>query len=166
MHTKFHTYIIFLPFISVILSSFLFLFFQLFLRKKYFSNLLISFFFIFFLILIIIYKLSPDLKNNQIFYLIFAYLCNSFIFMSIIQLPISSLQLTIFRMIYLNPGISRKKIIKKYNSNRIFEERIRRLEVSNIIYKNKSTFFLKNKKILLYLNFYLILKKIFNVKNY
>jgi hypothetical protein len=80
-------------------------------------------------------------------------------------MPISSLQLTLLRLIRLDPGISRKKIIKRYNSNHVFDERIKRLEATNIIYKNKSSFFLKNKKILLYLNFLLILKKIFNIKN-
>jgi hypothetical protein len=85
--------------------------------------------------------------------------------MNLIQVPISSIQLTILRLVYLNPGISKKKITKKYNANHIFEERLRRLESSNIIHKNKSLFFLKNKKILLMLNFFLILKKIFNIKN-
>ena len=165
MLTKLPIYIIFLPFVSIFLSSILFLLFQFFSNKKYLSNLIISFFLIFLLILIIIYKFSQDLSEQQIFYLIFVYLCNSFIFMSLIQTPISSLQLTILRMIYSNPGISRKKIIKKYNSNHIFEERITRLEATNIIYRNKSSFFLKNKKILLYLNFLLILKKLFNIKN-
>jgi hypothetical protein len=165
MLTKLDIYIIFLPFISVLVSSILFLFFQLFSNKNYLSNLIISFFVIFFLILIIIYKLSPNLNDQEIFYLIFAYLCSSYIFMCLIQAPISSLQLTILRIIYLNPGISRKEIIKKYNSKHIFEERIRRLEATNIICRNKSSFFLKNKKILLYLNFFLILKKLFNIKN-
>ena len=165
MLTKLDIYIIFLPFISVLVSSILFLFFQLFSNKNYLSNLIISFFVIFFLILIIIYKLSPNLNDQEIFYLIFAYLCSSYIFMCLIQAPISSLQLTILRIIYLNPGISRKEIIKKYNSKHIFEERIRRLEATDIIYRNKSSFFLKNKKILLYLNFLLILKKLFNIKN-
>ena len=165
MLAKLDIYIIFLPFISVLVSSILFLFFQLFSNKNYLSNLIISFFVIFFLILIIIYKLSPNLNDQEIFYLIFAYLCSSYIFMCLIQAPISSLQLTILRIIYLNPGISRKEIIKKYNSKHIFEERIRRLEATDIIYRNKSSFFLKNKKILLYLNFLLILKKLFNIKN-
>ena len=165
MPTKLHIYIIFLPFISIFLSSILFLFFQLFLNKKYLLNLLISFFLISLSILFIIYKLSPNLSDQQIFYIIFAYLCNSYIFVTLIQLPISSLQLTLLRIISLNPGISRKKIIKRYNSNHVFNERIKRLEATNIIYKNKSSFFLKNKKILLYLNFLLILKKIFNIKN-
>ena len=165
MPTKLHIYIIFLPFISIFLSSILFLFFQLFLNKKYLLNLLISFFLISLSILFIIYKLSPNLSDQQIFYIIFAYLCNSYIFVTLIQMPISSLQLTLLRIICLNPGISRKKIIKRYNSNHVFNERIKRLEATNIIYKNKSSFFLKNKKILLYLNFLLILKKIFNIKN-
>ena len=165
MLTKLPIYIIFLPFISILFSSSLFLFFQFFSNKKYLSNLIISFFLIFVLILIIIFEFSQNLSDQQIFYLIFAYLCNSFIFMCLIQAPISSLQLTILRIIYLNPGISRKEIIKKYNSKHIFEERIRRLEATDIIYRNKSSFFLKNKKILLYLNFLLILKKLFNIKN-
>ena len=165
MPTKLHIYIIFLPFISIFLSSILFLFFQLFLNKKYLLNLLISFFLISLSILFIIYELSPNLSDQQIFYIIFAYLCNSYIFVTLIQLPISSLQLTLLRIISLNPGISRKKIIKRYNSNHIFDERIKRLETTSIIYKNKSSLFLKNKKILLYLNFLLILIKIFNIKN-
>ena len=165
MLTKLPIYIIFLPFISILFSSSLFLFFQFFSNKKYLSNLIISFFLIFVLILIIIFEFSQNLSEQQIFYLIFAYLCNSFIFICLIQTPISSLQLAILRIIYLSPGISRKEIIKKYNSKHIFEERIRRLEATNIICRNKSSFFLKNKKILLYLNFFLILKKLFNIKN-
>ena len=165
MLTKLPIYIIFLPFISILFSSSLFLFFQFFSNKKYLLNLIISFFLIFVLILIIIFEFSQNLSEQQIFYLIFAYLCNSFIFMCLIQTLISSLQLAILRIIYLNPGISRKEIIKKYNSKHIFEERIRRLEATNIICRNKSSFFLKNKKILLYLNFFLILKKLFNIKN-
>ena len=165
MLTKLPIYIIFLPFISILLSSILFLFLQFFSNKKYLSNLIISFFLIFVLTLIIIYEFDQNLSSQQIFYLIFAYLCNSFIFMCLIQTPISSLQLTLLRMIHLNPGISRKKIIKKYNSNNVFEERIKRLETSDIIYRDKSSLFLKNKKILLILNFCLILKKILNIKN-
>ena len=165
MLTKLPICIIFLPIVSILLSSILFLFLQFLSNKKYLSNLIISFFVIFVLILIIIYEFGQNLNNQQIFYLIFAYLCNSFIFICLIQTPISSLQLTLLRMIHLNPGISRKKIIKRYNSNHIFDERIKRLETTNIIHKNKSSLFLKNKKILLYLNFLLILRKIFNIRN-
>ena len=164
MLTKLPIYIIFLPFLSILLSSILFLFLQFLSNKKYLSNFIISFFVIFVLIVIIIYEFGQNLNNQQIFYLIFAYLCNSFIFICLIQTPISSLQLTLLRMIHFNPGISRKKIIKKYNFNNVFEERIKRLETSDIIYRDKSSLFLKNKKILLILNFCLILKKILNIK--
>ena len=163
--SKLNIYIIFLPFISILLSSILFLFFQIFLKKKYFINLMISLIFIFFLIIFFIYKLNPNLSDHQIFYIIFAYLCNSFIFMHLVQACVSSLQLTILKMIYLNPGISKKEIIKKYNSKHLFEQRIRRLESADIIYKDKSSFFLKKKRILLVLNFFLIMKKIFNISN-
>ena len=36
--------------------------------------------------------------------------------------------------IYLKPGISKKEILKKYNSNNLFEQRIRRLK--SLIQKN------------------------------
>ena len=126
---------------------------------------MISLIFIFFFIMFFIYKLNFNLSDHQIFYIIFAYLCNSFIFMNLVQGCVSSLQLTILKIIYLNPGISKKEIMKKYNSKHLFEQRIRRLESADIIYKDKSSFFLKNKKILLVLNFSLIFKKIFNIKN-
>ena len=165
MLTELNNYIIFLPFISVFLSSILFLLVQLLFSKKYLLNLLISLFFSFLFILSIIYISFDNLTNQQIFYLIFSYLCVSFIFMSLIQLAISSLQLTILRMIDLNPGISKKEILKKYNSSHIFEERIKRLVNTDIIYKKNSSYFLKDVKILMYLKFLIILKKIFNIKN-
>ena len=165
MLTKLNVYIIFFPFVSVLLSSILFLFLQIFFNKKYFLNLLISLLWAFIFLLIVIYLLLPKLNDHQIFYLIFVHLCNSFIFMSLIQLPISSLQLTILRMIDLNPGITKKKILKKYNPNRIFEERIKRLEATDVICRKNSLYFLKDIKILLYLKLLLSLKKIFNIKN-
>ena len=160
-----NTFIIFLPFILVILSSLIFFLLRLFVKKKYFLNLLFSFIFNFFIVLIFIYKLNDILTQQQIFYLIVSYLFSSFIFMNLIQASVSSLQLAILRIVYKKPGITKKEIIKKYNSNNVFEERIKRLESGGIIYKNKFSYYLKNKKILLVLNFFLILKKIFNVKN-
>ena len=165
MLTKLTNYIIFLPFFSVFLSGILFLFTQLLSSKKYLLNLLISLLFSFLFVLTIIYISFDNLTNQQVFYLIFSYLCVSFIFMSLIQLAISSLQLTILRMIDLNPGISKKKILKKYNSSHIFEERIKRLETTDVIYKKNSSYFLRDIKVLMYLKFLIILKKIFNIKN-
>tara|TARA_Y100000310_G_C20322657_1_gene641495 strand:- start:327 stop:587 length:261 start_codon:yes stop_codon:yes gene_type:complete len=86
--------------------------------------------------------------------------------MNIIQACISSVQLTTLKIIYLNPGIKKNKILKMYNSRHLFEQRLKRLESGGIIYRNKSSFFLKEKKILLVLNFFSILRKIFGIKNY
>jgi len=158
--------IIFLPFVLIIFSSLIFLFLRVLVSKKYFLNLLISLIFNFFLILFIIYKLNDILTTQQIFYLIVSYSLCSFIFMNLIQASVSSLQLAILRIVYAKPGITKKQIIKKYNSKRVFEERIKRLESGGIIFKKKSSYYLKSKKILLVLNFFLILKKIFNIKGY
>ena len=86
--------------------------------------------------------------------------------MVLMQSTISSLQLTILRMIYLNPGIKKKEILKKYNSNNIFKERIKRLLSGGIIYKKNSSFYIKNNNILYYLKFTLLLRNIFTKKNH
>ena len=154
-------FIIFMPFVLSILSAILFLFLQTFLKKEYFTNLIISLILILILNLFIIYRLNFHLDENKIFYLIFVYLCNSFIFMNLIQASVSSIQLVLLKIIYLNPGISRKAILKKYNSKNLFEQRLKRLKSGNIIGTKKNSYFLKNNKILLVLNFFLVLKKLF-----
>jgi len=156
-----NTYIIFMPFVLSIFSAALFLFLQTFLKNKYFTNLIISLILILILNLFIIYRLNYNLDENKIFYLIFVYLCNSFIFMNLIQASVSSIQLALLKIIYLNPGISRKAILKKYSSKNLFEQRLKRLRSGNIIGIKKNSYFLKNNKILLVLNFFLILKKLF-----
>ena len=161
MLTKLNIIVILLPFFSVFISSILFLIFQIFSNKNYLLNLIISFLTIFSLILVITYKISTSINDKEVFYLIFTYMCTFYLFMCLIQSQVSSLQLTILRMIYLYPGISKKKILKKYNANNIFNERIKRLESGGMIYKKNSSFFIKNNKIILYLNFTKILKKIF-----
>jgi len=161
MLTKLNIIVILLPFFSVFISSILFLIFQIFSNKNYLLNLIISFLTIFSLILVITYKISSSISDKEVFYLIFTYMCTFYLFMCLIQSQVSSLQLTILRMIYLYPGISKKEILKKYNVNNIFNERIKRLESGGMIYKKNSSFFIKNNKIILYLNFTKILRKIF-----
>ena len=161
MLTKLNIIVILLPFFSVFISSILFLIFQIFSNKNYLLNLIISFLTIFSLILVITYKISSSISDKEVFYLIFTFMCTFYLFMCLIQSQVSSLQLTILRMIYLYPGISKKEILKKYNANNIFNERIKRLESGGKIYKKNSSFFIKNNKIILYLNFTKILKKIF-----
>ena len=165
MLTKFNILIILLPFLSVFISSILFLIFQIFNNKNYLFNLIVSFLIIFFIFLFMIYNISYKISDIEIFYLIFTYICSFYLFMCLMQSQISSLQLTILRMIYMYPNINKKEILKKYNANKIFEERIKRLESGGIIYKKKSSFFIKNNKIIIYLNFTKILRKIFNVNS-
>ena len=81
--------------------------------------------------------------------------------MNLIQASVSSVQLVLLKIIYLNPGISRKVILKKYSAKNIFEQRLKRLKSGNIIGIKKNLYFIKYNKILLVLNFFLILKKIF-----
>ena len=156
-----NTFIIFMPFVLSILSAILFLYLQIFLKNKYFNNLIISLILPLILNLFIIFRLNYNLDENKIFYLIFVYLCNSFIFMNLIQASVSSIQLVLLKIIYLNPGISREAILKKYNSRNLFEQRLKRLKSGNIIGIKKNSYFLKNNKILLVLSFFLILKKLF-----
>ena len=164
MLTKLNILVIFLPFLSVFISSILFLIFQKISNKNYLLNLIVSFFVIFFLILIVTYKINSNISDKEVFYLIFTYICFFWLFLCLIQSQVSSLQLTILRMIYLHPGINKKQILKKYNINNIFKERIERLESGQIIYKKNSSYFIKNYKIILYLNYTKILRRILNIK--
>ena len=165
MLTKFNILIILLPFLSVFISSILFLIFQIFNNKNYLFNLLVSFFIVLLIFLFTIYNISYKISEIEIFYLIFSYICSFYLFVCLVQSQISSLQLTILRMIYLYPNINKKEMLKKYNANKIFEERIKRLQSGGIIYKKKSSFFIKNNKIIIYLNFTKILRKVFNVNS-
>ena len=164
MLTELNIVVIFLPFLSVFISSILFLIFQKISNKNYLLNLIVSFFIIFFLILIVTYKINSNISDKEVFYLIFTYICFFWLFLCLIQSQVSSLQLTILRMIYLYPGINKKQILKKYNINSIFKERIERLESGQIIYKKNSSYFIKNSKIILYLNYTKILRRILNIK--
>ena len=158
---NFSSFIIFMPFVLSAFSAILFSLLQIFLKNNYFTNLIMSLILILILNLFVIYRFNYSLDENKIFYLIFVYLCNSFIFMNLIQASVSSIQLVLLKIIYLNPGISRKAILKKYSSKNLFEQRLKRLKSGNIIGIKKNSYFIKNNKILLVLNFFLILKKIF-----
>jgi len=164
MLTKFQIIIISIPFIAVLISSILFLFIQIFFSKKYLLNLLISFFLIFILIFVFVYKLNHNLNDRQIFYLFFAYLCNSFIFMNLIQVPISSLQVKLLRMVSKNKGIKEKKINSLYDSNRIFEERLKTFVNNGTVKKKNSLIKLNSKKILIFYVFFKFVKALHNVR--
>ena len=85
--------------------------------------------------------------------------------MVILQAQVSSLQLTILRIIKLNPNIKKNQLIKKYNANNMFEERIKRLLANGIIYKTKQNFYIKNNYIKPYLDLTKILRYVFKSNN-
>ena len=161
MHTELKILIILLPFAAVLISSIFFLIFQIFLDKSYLFNLVISFFIVLFLILTQVFKLNFLITIKEIFYIIFSFMCSFYLFTCLIQSQISSIQLTLLRIINSFKKITKKKILEIYNVNNIFEERLKRLELSGIIEKKKSSYFIKNKKIIIYLNFTKLLRNIF-----
>ena len=62
---------------------------------------------------------------------------NVYIFLNIIQLPISSIQINILRVLNKN-NMTKEKLLKQYNDTKIFEIRFKRLSNSNIFkYKIK-----------------------------
>lgn len=161
MHTELKILIILLPFAAVLISSIFFIIFQMLLNKSYLFNLIISFFIVLFLILIQILKINFFITIKEIFYIIFSFTCSFYLFTCLIQSQISSIQLTLLRIIDTFTKINKKKILKIYNVNNMFEERIKRLELSGLIEKKKSSYFIKNKKIIIYLNFTKLLRNIF-----
>lgn len=161
MHTELKILIILLPFAAVLISSIFFIIFQMLLNKSYLFNLIISFFIVLFLILIQILKINFFITIKEIFYIIFSFTCSFYLFTCLIQSQISSIQLTLLRIIDTFTKINKKKILKIYNVNNMFEERIKRLELSGLIKKKKSSYFIKNKKIIIYLNFTKLLRNIF-----
>jgi hypothetical protein len=84
--------------------------------------------------------------------------------MNLIQVPISSLQVKLLRIIHKSNGIKESKIYSLYNANHIFEERLKTFIANKTIKKEKSLIKLNNKKILFF--YYLIkyLKIIHNIK--
>lgn len=165
MLSKYNIFIIIFPFLSIFLSSLIFLVLQNINNKNYFYNLILSFILILCFIIFFILKIFISIENKEILYIIFSYSCLFHLFMCLIQAQISSVQLTLLRMINLNPNLNKKKLLKKYNANKMFNERVKRLESGGIILKKKSFLLINNNKIKLYLGLTQILRKIFNPNN-
>ena len=156
--------VIFLPFILTFFYALIFFVLQQIYSKHYLSNLIYSFIFILFINLYLILKFFNLFSSQQVFYIVFVYLCSSFIFMNLIQIPISSLQAKILKIIFKDPNLTEKLILKKYKSSNIFEERIKTFLSNKTITIKNSLIILANKKILLFYTFFKFLKKIYNIK--
>lgn len=128
---------------------------------NYLTNLLNTFFFIFILISLIILKFLNYINFQEIIYLYFSFFCISFISFNLIQLPISSLHVTLLRMIKKYPNIDKNQIQIKYNLKNIFDQRIKRLVKTNVIVKGNSKLKLKNNKFLIVLRLIGFVRKLY-----
>ena len=130
-------FILVLPFLSFGITAFQFYLLQLF-SKKSFNNFILS---ILTLLIINFIYLFLNIHLISIFYFTFVLLTmimNVYIFLNIIQLPISSIQINILRVLNKN-NMTKEKLLKQYNDTKIFEIRFKRLSNSNIFkYKNKN----------------------------
>ena len=74
------------------------------------------------------------------------------------------MQFALLRIIETSPNLSEKDIQKKYNPNIVFDERIRRLCQSGILFEKKSILEIKDKKILILLKFIRFFKVLYKVR--
>ena len=96
--------IVFSPFVFTLFYVLVFFLVQQLSNEKYLSKLIYSFIFVLLLEIFLITKFYNFLNIQQIFYILFIFICNSFIFMNLIQIPISSLQVKLLRIISKNNG--------------------------------------------------------------
>lgn len=156
--------IVFSPFVFTLFYVLVFFLVQQLSNKKYLSKLIYSFIFVLLLEIFLITKFYNFLNTQQIFYILFIFICNSFIFMNLIQIPISSLQVKLLRIISKNNGLNEKKINLKYTPSNIFEERITTFINNETIIKEKSILKLRSKKILFFYVFFKYFKALYNVR--
>jgi len=156
--------IVFSPFVFTLFYVLVFFLVQQLSNKKYLSKLIYSFIFVLLLEIFLITKFYNFLNTQQIFYILFIFICNSFIFMNLIQIPISSLQVKLLRIISKNNGLNEKKINSKYTPSNIFEERIKTFINNETIIKEKSILKLRSQKILIFYMFLKYFKALYNVR--
>jgi hypothetical protein len=161
---KLNFLILFLPFISSFVYVFIFFISQILRKKRYLSNLIYSFILVLIIKIILVFNFIDYIEFKYLSFLFLVFFCNGFIFMNLIQVPISSLQVKLLRIIHKSNGIKESKIYSLYNANHIFEERLKTFIANKTIKKEKSLIKLNNKKILFF--YYLIkyLKIIHNIK--
>ena len=161
---KFDFLILLLPFLTTLTYVLTFFISQFLKGNSYLSNLLYSFVLILVIKIILVFIFKDLIEIKEFIYIFFAHLCMSFVFMNLIQVPISSLQVKILRIIKKNNGLKESKVYNIYNANHIFEERFNTLIKNKTIKKDKALIRINNKKILLF--YYLIkyIKIIHNIK--
>lgn len=121
--------------------------------NKIFYSLLMSFLITFFCL--IEFNL---LQQEYYFTFLIILLLNSYIYLNIIQIIISSIRVNILKSFLLN------KVKKKFDDKKIFQNRINRLVSAKIILISKKKLIIHNRKIIILLKFYIFFKKIYGIK--
>ena len=152
--------VLILPIISFFSLFILFFISKLFFNKKI-QNILFSILFLLIFNSIFTTIYYRVLDNFHIAYLILTFVMNIYIFINILNLPVSSIQINILRLIK-KKRISEKKLFKIYNDKKIFNIRYKRLIKNNVFSYKKNKFEIKNKFLVFILKIFLFLRKISN----
>lgn len=147
-----------LPFLSFGVIAFQFFFLQLILKNK-FKNFMIATLSLIAINLIYLFINFDSITILDLSLIILTSIMNIYIFLNIIQLPVSSIQINILRILD-KKSMSQKKLLTQYNDSKIFDIRLMRLSKSNIIKYKKNKFIIKSSFIIFILNFFLFLRKI------
>ena len=151
-------FLLLLPFLSFVLIALQFYILQ-FISKNRLNNFVISCISVSIINFFYIYK---NIFLNSIFHIIFitiTSIMNIYIFLNLIQLPVSSIQINILRIIN-KKKITQIQLQKKYNDHKIFNLRFERLLESNVFDYKNGKFLIKSKFVILVLNIFLFLQKI------
>tara|TARA_B100000029_G_C17506111_1_gene934490 strand:- start:334 stop:828 length:495 start_codon:yes stop_codon:yes gene_type:complete len=153
----------FLPIFNFLIIIFLFFIFQAFSKKRIF-NMILTILFNFILNTIFFYLYPNFYSTFFLTYIALTLFMNIYIFFNLIQLPVSSIQINMLKIINKYKSIDVQDLKKKYNNNIIFNLRYKRLKQGNFIQVNKKKINLSGKFLLIILNIFLFLRLITNKK--
>lgn len=154
-------YVILYPFILQTFIVLVYLIIQQINNSSYLKKLYFLFFIFFTFTLILNIKFFHYLVLQEMIYIYFCFFCNFFIFLNFIQVPISSLQINLLRLINNYPNLEKNQIISKYNLEEIINLRIKRLLKEKIIFKKNKNYALRKRNILFLNNLLNLIKKIY-----
>ena len=151
-------FILLLPFLSFVLIALQFYILQ-FISKNRLNNFAISCISVSIVNFFYIYENILLISIFHIIFITLTSIMNIYIFLNLIQLPVSSIQINILRIIN-KKKITQIQLQKKYNDHKIFNLRFKRLLESNVFDYKNGKFLIKSKFVTLVLNIFLFLQKI------
>jgi len=151
-------FLLLLPFLSFVLIALQFYILQ-FISKNKLNNFVISCISVSIINFFYIYENILLISIFHIIFITITSIMNIYIFLNLIQLPVSSIQINILRIIN-KKKITQIQLQKKYNDHKIFNLRFERLLESNVFDYKNGKFLIKSKFVILVLNIFLFLQKI------